>query len=114
MIRKLEMGCWGPNLGHVARNTILGGDFARRSQTLGCRLSFDLGRVLTSRMARKTLLIVRSYVLAQWLVRIVARRAGYATIIRVTLAVKDAVRLKADIVNLHAAQQTELLTASVA
>jgi hypothetical protein len=64
-------------------------------------------------VAGEAFLIVKTYVLDQRLVGIVASRAAYAAIIRVTLAVEDAVRLKADIVNLHAAQQTELIATAV-
>src|SRR5215471_2071971 len=114
MVSKLEVRCRGPELWHVAGNTILRGDFAGHSQTLGSRFSFHSGRLVFARMTGEALLIVRSRVLAERLVRIVTGGAGYAAIIRVTLAVKDAVGLKADIVNLHAAQQTELIAAAMA
>jgi hypothetical protein len=113
MVSELEVRGRGPELWHVAGNTILRGDFAGHSQTLGSRLSLHLGRLIFSRMASEALLIVRSRVLAQRLMGIVAGRAGYAAIIRVTLAVEDAVRLKANIVNLHATQQTELIAAAM-
>src|SRR5262249_28372353 len=113
MVGKLEVRCCRPELWHVAGNTILRGDFAGHDQTLCCGFSFHVGRLLFRRVAGEALLVVNSYVLAQRLVGIVAGRAGYATIIRVTLAMKDAVRLKADIVNFHAAQQTELIAAAM-
>ncbi len=113
MVSKLEVRCRRANLGHVTGNTILSSDFAGNSQTLRSRSSLHLGRLLFSRVAGEALLIVKSYVLPQRLVGIVAARAGYAAIIRVTLTVKDAVRLKANIVNLHAAQQTELIATAM-
>src|SRR6185295_8080124 len=97
MVSKLEVRRRRAKLWHVTGNTILGGDLAGNSQTLRSLFSFHLGRLLFSRVAGEALLIVKSYVLAQRLVGIVAGRAGYAAIIRVTLAVEDAVRLKADI-----------------
>jgi hypothetical protein len=113
MVSKIEVRCRRSQLWHVTGNTILGRDFARGRQTLCSPFSFHLGRLLFSRVAGEALLIVKSYVLPQRLVGIVAARAGYAAIIRVTLTVKDAVRLKADIVNLHAAQQTELIATAM-
>ena len=113
MVSKLEVRCRRANLWHVTGNTILRGDFAGHSQTRGSPFSFHLRRLIFSRVAGEALLIVRSHVLAQRFVGIVAGGAGYAPIIRVTLAVEDAVGLKADIVNLHAAQQTELITAAM-
>jgi len=113
MVSKLEVRCRRADLWHVTGNTILSGDFAGNSQTLRSRSSLHLGRLLFSRVAGEALLIVKRYVLSQRFVGIVAGGAGYAAIIRVTLAVKDAVRLKADIVNLHAAQQTEFIATAM-
>src|SRR5262249_61445830 len=111
MVGKLEVRCCRPELWHVAGNTILRGDFAGHDQTLCCGFSFHVGRLLFRRVAGEALLVVNSYVLAQRLVGIVAGRAGYAAILRVTLALKKAVRLKADIVNFPACQQTQPLPA---
>jgi hypothetical protein len=113
MVSKLEVRRRRSKLWHVTGNTIFSRDFAGNRQTLCLPFSFHLGRLLFSRVAGEALLIVKSYVLPQWLVGIVAARAGYAPIIRVTLAVEDAVRLKANIVNLHAAQQTELIATAM-
>ena len=113
MVSKLEVRRRRANLWHVAGNTILRGDFAGRSNTLRCDFAFHIGRLLFSRMAGETLLIVNSRVLGQRLVGIVTGRAAYASIIRVTLAVEDAVRLKAHIVDFHAAQQTKLIAAAM-
>ena len=114
MVSKLEVRCRRAKLRHVTGNTILGGDFAGNGQTLCSRFSFHLGRLFFGRVAGEALLIVKSYVLAQRLVGIVAapcRLCGDHPV--VTLAVEDAVRLKADIVNLHAAQQTELIATAM-
>jgi len=113
MVSKLEVRCRRSQLWHVTGNTILSRDFTGNRQALCFPFSFHLGWLLFSRVAGEALLIVKGYVLVQRLVGIVAARAGYAAIIRVTLAVEDAVRLKADIVNLHAAQQTELIAAAM-
>src|SRR5262245_18094415 len=102
MVSELEVRGRRPDLWHVTGHAILRGDFAGNCQTLGSRLSLLFGFLFSS-MASEALLVVKRYVLIQRLVRIVAGRAGYAAIIRVTLAVEDAIRLKADIVNLHAA-----------
>src|ERR1041385_198583 len=59
-------------------------------------------------MAFQTALIIISSVFSERFVRIVARRAAYPAIIRITLAVKNTVRLKTHIVDFHALQQRKL------
>jgi hypothetical protein len=113
MVSKLEVRCRRADLWHVTGNTILSGDFAGNSQTRCSPFSLCLNRLVLGCVAGEALLVVRSYVLAQRFVGIVAGGAGYAAIIRVTLTVEDPVRLKADIVNLHAAQQTELVATAM-
>jgi hypothetical protein len=112
MISELEVGRGWTNFRHVAGDAFLGGDFAGNRQTWGARFRLRR-RLIFSRMTGEALRIVRRDVLTQWLMRVVAGRAGYPAIIRVAFAVKDAIRLKADIVNLHAAQQTELIATAM-
>ena len=52
-------------------------------------------------------------VLAERLVRVVARDTAYVPIIRITFAVEDSIRLKAHVVDFHALQQRELLRAAM-
>src|SRR5689334_1849345 len=59
-------------------------------------------------MTLQTSLVVISCVFPERLVRIVTRRTAYPAIVRVTLAVKNPVRLKTHVVDLHALQQRKL------
>src|ERR1051326_3873228 len=106
MIRKLEVRRLHFNLRHVTRRAI----FIRHRTTLpiaGFRI------LVSQRVALQTSLIVISRVLAKWLVRVVTCRATYLSIVRITLAVKNAVWLKANVVDLHALQQRELFGAAM-
>src|ERR1044071_7516443 len=64
-------------------------------------------------MTLQTALIVISSVFSERLVRIVTRRAAYPAIIRITLAVKNTVRLKTHVVDFHALQQRKLFRATM-
>src|SRR5436305_8593723 len=64
-------------------------------------------------MAGQALGIVIGNLALERLVRIVAGRATYAAVIRVTLAVEDTVRLKADVVDLHRLENAKLIVASM-
>jgi len=55
-------------------------------------------------MTRQTFRVVVSSILFDWLVRIMARSATDASIIGVTLAVENAIRLKPHIIDFQAKQ----------
>ncbi len=65
-------------------------------------------------MAGHALRVIISSILFDRLVRVVTGGATYSAIIRVALAVKYAVRLEPDVVDLHALEQAELIVAPVA
>ena len=110
MISKLEVSCGRPNLWHMTGNTILGAHLAANRGIL-CSLFCQL--ILRS-MTGQTLAVVISNLSLERRVGIVTSSAAYAAVIRIALAVKDAVRLKADIVDLHASEQAELIAAAMA
>src|SRR5574338_289344 len=58
-------------------------------------------------------LIVVGRIFPQRLMRVVTGRTTYLPIIRITLTVKDAIRLKANVVDFHALQQRELISAAM-
>src|SRR5215470_972357 len=62
-------------------------------------------------MTFQTSLVVISRIFAQRLVRVVTRDTAYVPIVRITLAVKNTVRLKAHVVDFHALQQRKLFRA---
>ena len=64
-------------------------------------------------MARRALCVVVFAVKLERLVRVMTRSATYAAVVRITLAVEDAIRLKSDVVDLHALEQTILVVASM-
>jgi hypothetical protein len=64
-------------------------------------------------MTFETSLVVISCVFAKRLVRVVTRRAAYVPVVRVTFAVKNAIRLEANVVDFHALQQRKLFRASM-
>ena len=64
-------------------------------------------------MTLQTSLIVISSVFAERLMRVVTRDTAYVSIVRITLAVKNPVRLKAHVVDLHTVQQRELFGATM-
>jgi hypothetical protein len=61
-------------------------------------------------MTLQTPPIVISRVFSEGLVRIVTGRAAYVPIVRITLAVKNTVRLKTHVVDFHALQQRKLFS----
>src|SRR5689334_24993452 len=65
-------------------------------------------------MTLQTPLVVVSSIFSERLVRIVTSRAAYIPIVRITLAVKDTVRLKTHVVDFHALQQRKLFRATMA
>src|SRR6185369_7663523 len=69
--------------------------------------------LISQRMTLQTSLIVVSRVFAKRFVRVVTRRTAYVSIVRITLAVKNTIRLEANIVDLHALQQRELFGATM-
>ena len=102
MIREFEVRGRDFYFWHVTRNAIFRADLAGTSRWWNCRLILHC-------VASQALRIIMSRVLFERLVRIMACCAGYPAIIRIALAVKDAVRLKADIVDLHAPEKAELI-----
>ena len=62
-------------------------------------------------MTRQTLLVVISGILSERFMRIMTRDTTYLAFVRVTLAVEDAIRLKTNVVDLHALQQRKLIAA---
>src|SRR6185437_13597624 len=65
-------------------------------------------------MTFQTALVVISSILPERLMRIVTRRAAYPAIIRITLAVKNTIRLETHVVDFHALQQRKLFRAAMA
>ena len=102
MIREFEVRGRDFYFWHVTRSAIFCADPAANRQPLSRCLPFRY-------MAGQALRIIMSRVLPERFVRIMACCAGYPAIIRIALAVKDAVRLKADIVDLHAPEKAELI-----
>src|SRR5205085_9268876 len=65
-------------------------------------------------MTGQALGVVISNLALERLVWIVAGRAAYPAVVRVTLAVEDAVRLKADVIDRHGLENAKLIVAPVA
>src|SRR5947208_1628042 len=86
------------------------GAWARAGRGGFCRQS---ARLRFHCMTGRTLGVIKSDVALERLVRVVASRATDSPVVRVTLAVKDAVRLKAHVVDLHALQHIELFRAAM-
>jgi hypothetical protein len=107
MIRELEMRRLYINLWHVTRRAVF----------IGYRTTLTIAgfRSLTSEcVTLQTSLVVISRVFSEWLMRVVTRNAAYFSIVRITLAVENTIRLKTNIVDLHTLQQREFLSATVA
>ena len=65
-------------------------------------------------MTRQTLLVVISRIIfSERFVRIVTGDTTYLALVRITLAVKNAIRLKTNVVDAHALQQRELIAATM-
>src|SRR5689334_13397978 len=65
-------------------------------------------------MTLQTPLVVISSIFSERLVRIVTSRAADVSIVRITLAVENTVRLKTHVVDFHALQQRKLFRAAMA
>ena len=100
MVSKLEVRLRRLYFLHMARNTILSSYFAGNYRGLGRRLQYFRSLRLSS-MARQTLVIIISNILFDRLMWIVASGATNAQVVGVTLAVKDPVRLKPNVINLQ-------------
>jgi len=109
MVGKPEVRCGRPNLRHVTGDAILRAHLAAKAQVL--RSHF--WRFIFRSVAGQALAIVIGNLTLERCVGIVTARAAYAAVIRITLAVKDAVRLKADIVDLHAPEKAKLIAAAM-
>ena len=97
MIRKLKVRRLHFNLRHVTRRAV----FVSHRTTL----AIPRFRVLVSqRVTLQTSLIVISRVFAKRLVRVVTGDTAYVPIVRITLAVKNTIRLKTNVVDLHTLQ----------
>src|ERR1051325_2336546 len=102
MIRKLEMRRRHFNLRHVTRRAIF----------IGHRTTLPITRLrilISKRVTLETALIVVRRLFTQRLVRIMTCGAGYPSIIRITLAAKNPVWLKANVIDLQRLQARELL-----
>src|SRR6185369_15275767 len=64
-------------------------------------------------MTPQTSLVVVSRVFTERLVRVVTRNTAYLSIVRITLAVENTIRLKTNVVDLHTLQQRELFSAAM-
>ena len=64
-------------------------------------------------MTLQTSLVVVSRVFTKRLVRVVTRNTAYISIVRITLAVENTIRLKTNVVELHTVQQREFFSATV-
>ena len=109
MVGKLEVSCGRPNLWHVTGNAFLRAHFAANRFVLCSRVC----RLILRSMTRQALAVVISNLTLERCVGIVTSGAAYAAVIRIALAVKDAVRLKADVVDLHAPEKAELIAAAM-
>ena len=108
MVCKLEMRFGGPYFQHMTRYAV----FCAHSTFRGKRLSLCTLHFCGPAVRRVTcdaLRIIIGAILLKRLVRIMARRATYAAVVRVTLAVEDPVGLKANVVDLQTLKQRELI-----
>src|SRR3569832_862396 len=108
MVRKLEVRRLHFNLRHVARSAIF---IRHRTTFLVAGLRALVSDLISEGVTLQTSLIVVSRVFTQRLMRIVTRDAAYVSIVRITLAVKDTIRLKANVVDPHTLQQRQLFGA---
>src|SRR5215213_5804404 len=106
VIRKLEVRGLDLDLRHVTRGALFVSDRTALAVAGFCSL-------VSQRVTLQTSFIVVTCVLAERLMRIVTSRTAYVPIIRITLAVKDTIRLKTHVVDFHALQQRELLSATM-
>ena len=107
MISELEMRRRYLDLRHVTRRAIPVGN--RTTLTITARLR----SLIFKRMTLQTSLIVISRIFSERLVRVVTCRAPYVSIVRITLALKNTIRLKANVVDFHALQQGKLVDAAM-
>src|SRR5688500_8456300 len=101
MISKFKVRRRNINLGHVARRAIF-----LRHRTTGPIACFR--RLTLQCMTLQTSLIVISGIFPERLVWVMTCLTAYVAFIRITLAVKDMIVLKTDVVGPQALQQREL------
>src|ERR1044072_9257038 len=93
------------NLRHVTRGAILVSDRTTLAIAAGFR------SLIPQRVTLQTSLVVVSRVFAERLVRIVTCRAAYVSIVRITLALKNTIRLETNVVDVQTLQGTRLFRA---
>ena len=106
MIRKLKVRRIHLDFRHVTGRAVFIGNGTTRRRPL-------FHRFASQRVTCKTLVVVISDIFFQRLVRIVTGGTSDVAIVRITLTEKDAIWLKANVVDLHAFQQGELSIAAV-
>jgi len=94
MIRELEMRRWYFSLWHVTRRAV----FVCNRTTL-----FNTGfrSLISEGMTLQTSLVVISRIFPERLMRVVTRNAAYLSIVRVTLALKNTIRLETNVVDVQ-------------
>ena len=94
MIRELEMRRWYFSLWHVTRRAV----FVCNRTTL-----FNTGfrSLISEGMTLQTSLVVISRIFPERLMRVVTRNAAYISIVRVTLALKNTIRLETNVVDVQ-------------
>ena len=107
MIRELEVRRRYLSLRHVTRRAV----FVSDRTTLA--IAIHLRGFVPERVTLETPLVVIRRIFSQWLVRVMTRRAAYLSIVRITLAVEDAVRLKTNVVEFQTLQQREFFSATM-
>ena len=95
MIGKLEMRCLYFDFRHVAGGAIFVGDRTTRQGALDCRFTFH-------RMTLRTLRVVVSCILSEWLMRIVTSDAADVFIIGIALTMENTIGLKTNVIHSHA------------
>lgn len=108
MVRKLEMRFGRRCFRHMTRYAVFRAHSTFHGKGLSlCTLHFC--RPAFRRVTCDALRIIISAILLKRVVRIMARRATYSAVVRVTLAVEDPVGLIANVVNRQTLKQRELI-----
>ena len=95
MIRKLKMRSFDFDFRHVTRSAVFVSDGTTRLGTLCCWFTFHS-------MTVRTLGVVVRWVLTEWFMRIVTTYAADVFVVGIALTMKNAIRLKTNVVHPHA------------
>ena len=99
MIRELEMRRWYFSLWHVTRRAVFVCD-----RTTFFNAGFR--SLVSERMTLQTSLVVISRIFPERLMRVVTRNAAYISIVRITLALENSIRLETNVVDVQTLQRT--------